>query len=359
MSEGKSYLIPILKQIAIPISAYILFYIHHHNSSTLSTILSIVSLLAAVFSAVHHAEIISKRIGEPFGSLVLAIAITIIESAIIISMMLTNTEGVEVLARDTVFASIMIILTGMVGITLLIGGIKYHEPSFSSFGVNSLLTIITAISVLTLILPNFTISVPGPFYSSKQLIFVTIISLILYASFIFIQNFKHVSHFLSDEIEEELEKPSKLSARVSLVILPLNLLAVVLLAEGLAPNLEELILHLGAPISISGIIIACVVLLPEGIASINAAKKNQLQKSLNLSLGSALASISLTIPVVASFSVLTNTPIALGISSEYMILFLLSLFIIVLALSKGKTTVLQGIVLIILFIVYLFLTIYP
>lgn len=350
----------ILKQSAIPVIALSLFIVKHYIESTPILILSIVALFISVLSAVHYAELIAHKVGEPYGSLVLALAITIIEVSIIISIMLNGSEEVTVLARDTVFAAVMIILTGMSGLTLLIGGIKFREQEFSTQGVNSILTVLVAISVLTLILPNYTLAVPGPYYSTKQLIFVSIISLLLYGTLLFVQNFRHRAHYITEvEIEEHLEKPGKTEVVLSAILLPLNLIATVLLTESMAPDMDRFIERIGAPISLSGVLIACVILLPEGISAVKAASKNQIQRSLNLSLGSALASISLTIPVVSIFSIITNTPIALGIETEYMILFLLSLFVIILSLSRGKTNILHGIVLLLLFAVYLFITINP
>jgi Ca2+:H+ antiporter len=350
----------VLKQVAIPVFAWTIFAVRHTVNWPPLLILSVVALFMVVLSGVHHAEVIAKKIGEPYGSLVLALAITVIEVSIIISLMLTGSQEVSVLARDTVFAAVMIILTGMTGLTILIGGLKFREQEFSSQGTTSVLTVLVAISVLTMILPNFTQATPGPFYSNQQLTFVAVVTLTLYGSFLFVQNFRHRSHFVSaEELEEVVQKPDSKATLLSAVLLPVNLFAVVMLAESMAPNLEEFIHAIGAPVSLSGIIIACVVLLPEGISAVKAAAKNQMQRSLNLSLGSALASISLSIPVVSLFSIYSGLPLALGIETESMVLFLLSLFVIILSLSKGKTTILQGIVLLLLFFVYLFITINP
>jgi len=352
--------IPVLKQILVPVLALLLFTLRHFSDRPFLLLLSVIILIAAVLSAVHHAEVIAHRVGEPFGALVLALAVTIIEVAIILSLMLTGSSEVSVLARDTVFAAVMIIMTGMTGLTLLIGGIRFREQDFPLQGVTSVLTVLVTISVLTLILPNFTLAVPGPYYSNLQLMFVAIVTLILYGSFLFVQNFRHKAHFVSgEEVMETEPKPDRKATMLSLILLPLNLVSVVLLAESMAPDLERFIMAIGAPVSLAGIIIACVILLPEGISAIKAASQNRIQRSLNLSLGSALASISLTIPVVAIFSVISGIPLALGIGTESSIIFLLSLFVMILSLSRGKTTILQGIVLLVLFAVYLFITIVP
>lgn len=346
--------------VALPVAALLAFYLHHHFQHWLFMVVAAAFLIASVLGAVHHAEVISHRVGEPFGALVLAISITIIEASIIVSLMLAEGDHSATLARDTVFAAVMIILTGMMGATLLIGGIKFKEQSFNTDGVSSYLTVLVAISVLTLVLPNYTEAVKGPYYSTAQLIFVAVVTLVLYFVFLFVQNFRHKTYFLVEEdTTDSLHKPTNAQAALSLVCLLLNLTAVVLLAESLAPNLDAFVVKIGAPPSLSGIIIAMVILLPEGISAIKAASANKMQKSLNLSLGSALASISLTIPVVAFISLFVQKPLALGIDTEETVLFLLALFVMILCLSKGKTTILQGLVLLILFCVYLFITIFP
>ena len=230
----------------IPLAGWIIFLLHHYISDSFFLGVIALVLVGCVLVAVQHADTIAHRIGEPFGSLVLSLAVTAIEVSLLVSLTISaGTEG-STLARDTVFAAVMIFLNGMVGLGILIGGIRYKEQSFGLQGISSALIILVAISVLTMILPYFTTSVPGPFYSPNQLIFI----------------------------------------------------AVVFLAESLAPGLETFVKWMGAPLSLVGIIIAAVVLLPEGLSAIRAARKNQLQISLNLSLGSALASISLTIPTV-------------------------------------------------------------
>lgn len=350
-----------VRQLAIPAFGFIIFLLRHYSQSPVLLLVSLAALIVAVLSAVHHAEVISHRIGEPFGALVLAVAVTVIEASIILSLMLTGGEQVSVLARDTVFAAIMIIMTGMTGLTLLIGGIKYREQEFPAHGISSALTVLVTISVLTLILPNFTEAIPGPYYSRLQLVFVATITLVLYGGFLFVQNFRHRSHFVTAEelAGTGIARPDKKTTLLSAVLLPVNLVVVVLLAESMAPDLERFIHAIGAPVSLAGIIIACVILLPEGITAIKAAQRNHIQKSLNLSLGSALASISLTIPLVALFSVATHTPLALGIEPESTIIFMLALLVLILSLSKGRTNILHGMVLLVLFVVYLFITMVP
>lgn len=324
-------------------------------------LLSFIALIVGILHAVHHAEVVSARIGEPFGAVVLAIAVTVIEVSIIVSLMMESGDSNAALARDTVFAAVMIILNGMMGLTLLVGGIKFREQQFSLQGVRSALTVLVAISTFTLILPNFTQAVEGPYYHTSQLIFVAAVTLILYASFLFVQNFRHRQDFMANGESDEAPhaRPEGKTALFSAVLLPVFLVAVVLLAEHLAPELEHLIEKAGAPKEIAGVIIASIILLPEGISALKAALQNKLQTSLNLSLGSALASIGLTIPSVAVVSLVTGLPLALGIGEEYMVLFILSLFINVLSLGTGRTSIIHGIVLLITFFIYLVLVIIP
>jgi Ca2+:H+ antiporter len=255
----------------------------------------------------------------------------------------------------------MIILNGMIGLSIFAGSIKHNMQSFVQQGVNATLTALVAVSVLTLILPNYTTSVAGPSYSTHQLIFVSLVSLIIYGSFIFVQNIRHKQMFISgDESDRpKNKKPSISDSLTSFIFLFVCLGAVVFLAESLAPGLDSLLDAIGAPHSLVGVIIACIVLLPEGLSAYKAAKRNELQKSLNLSLGSALASISLTIPIVSFYAIFSGVQLTLGIDVVFTILFLLSLFITVLSLSTGKTTILQGIILMVVFFVYLFMIIFP
>jgi len=342
-----------------PTLAWLVFGLHHTLHALWDLPLAVTALVVMVLGAVHHAEVLAARVGEPFGALLLALSVTVIEVSIIVSLMLTIGEGASVLARNTVFAAVMIILTGMTGVTLFIGGLKFREQEFSTQGVIAQLTVLVAISVLTLVLPDFTGAVPGPYYSNDELVFVAVVTLALYGGLLFVQNFRHKDHFVDDAMVESRVKPSRRSTAISSVLLPLHLIAVVLLADNMAPELDDLIDAIGAPVALSGIIIACVVLLPEGISAVRAALANQLQRSLNLSLGSALASVSLTIPVVAMVALSIGMPLAMGIDAPSMVIFLLTLFVLTLSLVKGRTNILQGLVLMLLFAVYLFITLFP
>ena len=318
-----------------------------------------VGLIAGVLAAVHHAEVVAHRVGEPFGTLVLAISVTAIEVALIVSLMLVGST----LARDTVFAAVMIILNGIVGLCLIMGGARFREQKFGLFGVSASLATLAAIVVLTLVLPNHTTSHAGPVYSTSQLAFVAIVSAGLYGVFVMVQAVRHRDYFLApstgDGEEVHAAPPTVRATTLSAILLLVCLGAVVLLAKALAPSIEAGVLAAGAPKALVGVIIAGVVLLPEGVAALRAARANRLQTSLNLALGSALASIGLTIPVVATVSIATGLQLTLGIDQKSTVLLLLSLFVTGQSLGTGRTTVLQGAVLLVLFATYLFTTIVP
>ncbi len=320
-------------------------------------------MLACVLAAVHHAEVIAHKVGEPYGTLVLAVAVTVIEVALIVSLMLTGGPATTALARDTVFAAVMIILNGMVGLCMLVGGSRFGEQRFGLYGVSASLATLAAIAVLTLVLPNYTTTVAGPFYSVGQLGFIAVVSLALYGTFVLVQTVRHRDYFLpangSADEDAHAEPPGVRVALASLGLLLACLTAVVLLAKSLAPAIEAAVLAAGAPLAVVGVIIAAVVLLPEGVAALRAARANRLQTSLNLALGSALASIGLTIPAVAIVSIATGWTLTLGLDAKASILLMLSLLVATLSLGTGRTTVLQGVVHLVIFATYLFTTLFP
>jgi Ca2+:H+ antiporter len=320
-------------------------------------------LAASVFAAVHHAEVIAQRVGEPYGTLVLALAVTLIEVALIVSLMAAGGEEAAGLARDTVFAAVMIILNGIIGLCLLVGGLTHREQTFSLDGVSAALVALATIVIMTLIFPNYTVTTPGPYYSSSQLILIAVVTLVIYGTFVLAQTIGHRQYFLQDDEAEKSTQhtalPSNTVAASSAGLLLMCLVAVVLLAKKLAPSLEAAVLKMGAPEALVGVIIAGIVLLPEGLAALRAARSNHLQTSLNLALGSALASIGLTIPAVSFVSLYTNSRLRLGIDAKSSVLLLLSLFVAVLVLRTGRTIILHGVVLLTIFVVYLFTIIVP
>lgn len=346
-----------------PFAAWICYSAKSDSPGTVYIVILAIFLVASVMAAVHHAEVVAHRVGEPFGTLLLAIAITVIEVSLIVSLMLAGGEETAALARDTVFAAIMIILTGIIGLCLLLGGFRFKEQKFGLFGVSASIITLTAISVLTLILPNYTTTIAGPVYSSSQLIFVAIVSLVLYGTFVMVQAVRHRDYFLPQEAETNKElhatPPTARAMWLATILLLLCLGAVVLIAKALAPSIENGVIKLGAPKSVVGVIVALVILLPEGMAALRAARKNRLQTSLNLALGSALASIGLTIPAVAVMSIFSGFTVTLGIDTKSTVLLILSLFTIMLSFGTGRTTMLQGVVLLVIFAVYLFTTVVP
>jgi Ca2+:H+ antiporter len=321
-------------------------------------------LIACVLAAVHHAEVVAHRVGEPFGTLVLALAVTIIEVALIVSLMLTGGEGAASLARDTVFAAVMIILNGMVGVSLLLGASRHGEQAFGLYGVNASLAALATIAVLALVLPNTTTSIAGPIYAPSQLVLVAVSALVIYGVFVLVQTVRHRDYFLpagdtAHDPEAHVPPPSTRAAWISAGLLLACLGAVVLLAKALAPVIEAAVEAAGAPKAVVGVVIAAIVLLPESVAALRAARANRLQTSMNLALGSALASIGLTIPAVAIVSLVTGWTLVLGLDVKGMTLLTLTLIVATLSLGTGRTTVLQGAVHLVIFTVYLFTTVVP
>lgn len=319
-------------------------------------------LIGCVLAAVHQAEVVAHRVGEPFGTLVLAIAVTVIEVSLIVSLMLSDGGDAATLARDTVFAAIMIIVNGIVGLCLLAGAVRHHEQRFTLRGVSAALGVLATMAVLTLVLPNYTSTVAGPVYAPSQLIFVAIVALALYLSFVVVQTVRHRDYFLpadADNAAAHAAPPTNRTTIAAFAALVAALVAVVLLAKSLSPTLEAAVLGAGLPLALVGVAIAAMVLAPESLAAVRAARHNRLQTSLNLALGSALATIGLTIPAVAIVSLVLGLPLSLGIDAKSMVLLALSLFVVTLSLGNGRTTVLPGIVHLLRFATYLFVTVVP
>lgn len=347
----------------VPLAAWVVLGGSHFATGPAYSLLLAGGLIGSVLAGVHHAEVVAHRLGEPYGTLMLAIAITVIEVALIVSLMIAGGPSTVALARDTVFAAVMIILNGIVGLCLLVGGSRYREQVFGIYGVNAALVTLASIAVLTMILPNYTATTAGPVYAPSQLAFIAVVSLVLYVTFVLMQTVSHRDYFLPEEdpADEALHaaRPDGRATALSAALMLAALAAVVLLAKALAPDVEAAITRLGAPKALVGIIIAAVVLLPEGLAALRAARANRLQTSLNLALGSALASIGLTIPAVALVSLATGWTLTLGLDTISSTLFLLSLFVTTMTLGTGRTNLLQGVVHLVLFAVYLFTTIVP
>ena len=321
------------------------------------------ALIGAVIAAVHHAEVVAHRVGEPFGTLVLAVAITVIEVALIISLMLAGGDDKAMLPRDTIFSAVMIICTGVVGVCLLVGGLHHHEQSFHLDGANSALAALVALAGLSLVLPTFTTSAGEGIYTLSQLAFVGVSSLVLWAAFVFVQTVRHRDYFLppADAANEDVHAlpPTVAQAWASFGLLIVSLVSVVGLAKQLSPTIEAGVAAMGAPKAVIGIAIALLVLLPETWAAVRAARADRLQTSMNLALGSALASIGLTIPAVVLASVLLDLPLVLGLAPKDIVLLTLTFLVSTITLATGRTNVMQGAVHLVLFAAFLFLALVP
>jgi Ca2+:H+ antiporter len=322
-----------------------------------------VTLLATVGSAVHHAEVVAHRVGEPFGTLVLALAVTAIEVALILSMMVAGGEAKAALARDTIYATVMIISSGVIGVCVLLGGLRHREQSFRIEGAGPALAALVTLTTLVLVLPVFTTSEPGASYSASQLAFVAISSLLVWSVFVFFQTVQHRDYFLParDASNEAVHAapPSNRETGVSFVLLLVALVVVVGLSKVLSPAIEAAVAAAGAPAAVVGIVIAMVVLLPEAVSAVRAALANRLQTSMNLAFGSALASIGLTIPAVVVASLLLDLPLVLGLAPKDMVLLALSSLVCAIGLGNGRTNMMQGAVQVVIFAAFLFLSLVP
>jgi Ca2+:H+ antiporter len=322
-------------------------------------IVGIVVLLGVVFACVHHADVIAHRTGEPYGTLVLTMAVTVIEVALILSIMLAG-EGQPTLARETVFSVIMVVCNGVVGLCLILGGLRYGEQGFQVSGISAYLVVLMPLATLTLILPTYTTSMPGPYYTPGQLGFVALATLLLYGVFLYVQTVRHRSYFLSDLVRDEHgAMPGPRQVWESAVLLLVGLVAVVLLAKGVAGSIETAVLAVGAPTEAIGLLVALMVLLPETVAALAAARRNELQKSLNLALGSSLATIGLTIPAVSLLALALKVPLELGIDLHDTVLLVLTFAVSLVTFGGGRTNILPGFVHLVLFAIFVFLIFVP
>ncbi|MGV0908303.1 calcium:proton antiporter [Martelella sp. FOR1707] len=342
-----------------------------HETSLVFVLPAVLLLGGSVFASVLHAEVLGARLGEPLGSIILACCVTLIEVALIISIMLSGIDGAEEVARDTVFAAVMIVLNGIIGLCLVRGGRIYHEQNFKLPAASAALAVLGTLSTLAFVLPNFAISGAERQYSWAQLLVISLCCLTLYGVFLFVQTVRHRNYFVDEPDHDEQaaaeegffpdhpEKPSARMTATSAAMLPVSLLVVILLAEALSHPLDLAISSAGLPHALVGVVIAALVLLPEGISSVQAAARNRIQQSINLVLGSALASIGMSIPVVALVSIFIGQQLTLGLEPEQMVMLLLTLFVSTLTLGTGRTTVLQGAVHLVIFVVFVLLTLVP
>ncbi|MEY2228295.1 calcium:proton antiporter [Streptomyces sp. BF23-19] len=323
-------------------------------------------LAGAVLAAVHHAEVVAHRVGEPFGSLVLAVAVTVIEVALIVTLMADGGDKTASLARDTVFAAVMITCNGIVGISLLVGALRNRVAVFNPEGSGAALATVATLATLSLVLPTFTTSKPGPEFSTAQLTFAAVASLALYGLFVAVQTVRHRSYFLPVDTgggvaggEDHADPPTARASLVSLGLLLIALVAVVGDAKAVSPTIERAVAAAGLPQAVVGVIIALLVLLPETLAAVRAARRDRVQTSLNLAYGSAIASIGLTIPAIALASIWLSGPLLLGLGPIHMVLLALTIVVSALTIVPGRATLLQGGVHIVLLAAYLFLAVSP
>lgn len=351
----------------VPVLAVVLLILTWGRGLPVAVVVVVTLVLAgAVLAAVHHAEVIAHRVGEPFGSLVLAIAVTVIEVALIVTLMADGGPKSHTLARDTVFAAVMITCNGVVGLCLLVASLRHRTAVFNAEGTGAALATVATLSTLSLVLPTFTTSKPGPQFSGVQLTFAALSSLILYGLFVTTQTVRHRDYFLpitrQGEVitsEDHAQRPSARMTAASLGMLGLALVGVVGLAKGVSPTIESGVAAAGLQQAVVGVIIALLVLLPETIAALRSARRDRVQTSLNLALGSAMASIGLTIPAVALASVWLSGPLVLGLGSTHMLLLLLTVVVSSLTVVPGRATPLQGGVHLVIFAAYLELAINP
>jgi Ca2+:H+ antiporter len=320
----------------------------------------LVILFGTVFAAVHHAEVIAHQIGEPFGTLLLTLSVTIIEVALIATIMLGD-KAVPALARDTVFAVVMIVCNGLVGICIFIGGLRYREQDFQVTGANLYLSVLFVLATITLVLPNYTLTTPGPVYSAAQLAFVSVATILLYGVFLYTQTIRHRDYFVGGGADDDGDG-APVSGRMlglGVALLLVSLLGVVLLAKKFSLVVDAAIAGVGAPPALAGVLVALLILLPEGVAALAAARSNDLQKSINLALGSSLATIGLTIPAVAAAAHLLGKELVLGLNAPEMVLLALTFILSMLTFGTGRTNILFGLVHMVVFAVFVFMVFVP
>jgi Ca2+:H+ antiporter len=317
-------------------------------------------LIASVMVAVHHAEVVAHWLGEPYGTLVLTLAVTVIELSLIVSMMLSGKPN-PTLARDSVHAVLMLVLSGLAGACIVAGTLRHREQQFQTQGANAFLAVLMPMAVLVLILPNHTATTPGPYYSPIQLIFVGASCFALYVVFLFVQTVRHQDYFVpfgTPDAQEHAPTPAR-AGMISSLLLVLTLVAIVLLAKLLAPFIDAGIQASGAPTKLAGVIVAAIVLLPESLTALRAARRDHLQTSINLALGSAVACIGLTVPAVTIIVTLLHQPLTLGIDNGSTVMLILSFLVAMLTYGQGRTNLLSGFVHLVLLASYIFMIFVP
>jgi Ca2+:H+ antiporter len=318
------------------------------------------TIMTAAFAVVRHAEALADRLGEPYGTLVLTLSMSGMEMMMITAVMITGT-GASTLARDTMLAIVMLVLNGLIGICLLVGALRYREQTHNLYGANSFLAVLVPLAVLGLVLPNFTVSTAGPTLSSLQAAFLVVMSIGLYAVFLAIQTRLHSDYFVTaDEgavniADDDHAHAASGSTMYHAVLLAAYALPIVLLAKQIAVPIDYGTAVLHAPAALGGLLVAVLILSPESLAAVRAARANRLQRSINLALGTALSSISLTIPAVLIIGFATERIIVLGLDPVNTVLLLLTLVVSMLTFGLARTNLLLGAVHLLLFLAYLVL----
>jgi Ca2+:H+ antiporter len=331
----------------------------HGSAGPGTAVILATALIGAVLAAVHHAEVLAARVGEPFGAILLALAVTVIELGLIVSIMLGDRPE-PTLLRDTIHAVVVLVLHGVAGLCIVVGAIRHREQKFRTQGAQAYLIVLLPMVAITLVLPTFTTSVPGPYYTDAQLAFVSAACLLLWLAFTFVQTVRHRDHFTPTRpVESRVSRPDQRIAAAAAVLLLIALAAVVLLAKAVSPFIQGAVVGLGAPPALVGVIVAAIVLLPEGMTALRAARDDQLQTSINLALGSGVASIGLTVPTVAAIAWWTGTPLELGVTPGGAMLLALSFMMAMITYGTGRASLLSGIVHLILLATWLFLIVAP
>jgi Ca2+:H+ antiporter len=332
------------------------------STTLILSLLSVALICATVFVVLRHAEAIAHRIGEPYGTLVLTFAVTAIEASVIISMMLHGANN-PTLARESVFSTVMIVTAGVVGICLTFGGWRHRHQHLKQEGTHAYLSVLIALTVLALVLPNYTITADPGAFSTVQLALVGLLSVLLYGGFVFVQTGRHRGDFVEEEFDTVHDVPAHvangLAAHVALLLIGLT--GIVLLTEEIAGKVEDglVAMEVSQADALVGAFIATLVLAPEAVSAIRASLRNELQRSLNIALGSACATIGLTIPAVAAASLLTGRSLTLGLDARDTVLLVLALSLSIVSFGTGRTTVLTGLVHLVVFVAYLLLILVP
>lgn len=353
----------------VPLGALVLLALTWGRTGLPAVLVALVAILlaASVLAAVHHAEVVAHRVGEPFGSLILAVAVTVIEVGLIVMLMSNGGPAATVLARDTVFAAVMITTNGIVGLVLLVAATRYKLAYFNSEGSGAALATVLTLAALTMVLPSFTTSEPGPRFNGSQLTFAAIGSLVLWGLFVSTQTRRHRDFFLPvrsdgsivDRDVHHAALPSTRETSVALALLLAALVAVVGLAKVDSPAIETAVVALGLPHAFVGVVIALLVLLPETLAAVRNARRKRVQISLNLAYGSAIASIGLTIPTISVVTAITDTPLDLGLGPLHLALLVLTAVVSALTVAPGRATRLQAALHLVIFGAYVFLSAVP